>query len=622
MISHLHILLGKGGKNPGLEAYDPMSGRLEKILSLPTGQSVYAIDVTPDEGIIAAATKTGDIYWLAAPQAHQENSDLVVRTLSHCAPLLSICFIGPSTIAISDTIGGCLQWELTDDEQPMPFPTGKRTIFSLFQLDNEHLAGLSLSGELIIWDLPEKTIVQILKGPAPVRNLCGLVKPVYWPAMDRWVWSGKEGVIVFYSWPQNTVRTMEAHSGDVNVLMVRDNELLTIGRTDGRLNRWRAEDDLLAESSEAPDGIISAALWGGQESKMVLINDAGKAGLYTWSGTELKLVKWLAGQDYRLAFGPDIEKVKLALQHQRTLHVRDLATQATERIEQHAWDELEGLYQQLTTLGFRHVALVLRGQEARNKNDLTAELQAYHELAQTIPHGKAGSERSLSHYAELLEAVWQPQRAHAIYEKLLEKDPDNRRYADSACRLSNCASIIHSDEYVIESDIPLSALAKSATIVNGRFTGRYLVKNTTPVHCNAVISAQEIIEKYEQITQSKSQMPQAKCMDLWWLSKDRTEKAITVIFNRKNPGPFSHLEFGIRFVDAGLQTVLMRVILFNANDKPGNVPVEQHNQTALEQLLRIEEGSLSDDGWLQMVHREVNYAIRQLITRRLAESNR
>ena len=48
MVDYLDILLGRGGQNPGVEAYSVVSGRWETILSLPVDQSVYAIDVSRD----------------------------------------------------------------------------------------------------------------------------------------------------------------------------------------------------------------------------------------------------------------------------------------------------------------------------------------------------------------------------------------------------------------------------------------------------------------------------------------------------------------------------------------------------------------------------------------------
>ena len=622
MINHLDILLGLGGNGPGLAAYGTMSGQLENILSLPAGQSVYTIDISPDGKVMAVGTKTGDVHWLTPGHTNQQDPGYLVKKCANGAPVLSLCFVDSSTMAVSDTIGRLLLWPLTEDGQPTRLPTSKRIICSLVRLDHEHLAGLSLPGELIVWNLTARSIVGILEVPSVPRDLCGLVRPVYWPVADSWVWAGQDGVIVRYKWPQNKIHAVHAHSGDIYVNMICNDELLTIGRVDGCLERWQVGRDEPIGSYDAPHGVISGALWGGQEAQMILINDAGKAGLYSWTGSALNLIKWLPGLDYRIAYGPSIENFRSAIQHQRTHQARNIVKKALEQIEKRAWDELEAPYQQLDELGFHHVALALRGLEARGKEDLTAELRAHHELARIIPHREPGSQKSLLRYAGLLETVWQPQKARAIYRQLMEIYPDNSVYADGVRRISDYWSVIEGGGYVIETDIPLLSLVKSATITDEKFRGRYLVKNMPPINCSVVISASDFVTKYTQNTQSKPQLPQAVEIPLWWLWRDKADKVAMVIFKERDPVLLRGLEFGIKFVDAGLQTVLIWVVLFNAEETTRDESVDLHNQSMYEQLQRIEDHSLSNDGWLQMVQREAGYAIRQLMTRKLADRNR
>ena len=624
MIDYSDILLGTGGDTPGMETYGAISGGCEKLLSLPMGQSVYAVGMSPDENLIAAGTKSGDVYWLASGQVNPENPSDSVRHFNHGAPILSIYFVDTSTLAVADTVGRCLLRELGADTQPSELPTGGPVICSLFQPDSTHLAGLSLCGRLLIWNLPEKRLVRTLEIPGPPDGLVALIRPIHWKAAGAWVWPGRDGNVVLFNWQRNQVRTLCAHTDNVYASMVCNDELLTIGK-EGTLKRWRTGNNEPVGSDEAPEGVISGAAWGQPQIQAVLIDDSGKAGIYSWDGKGFAFIRWLAGQNYRVAVGPDVEQFNSAVRRQKMMQANDLVTRAKDKIGQRAWDELAPLYQQLAELGFGHVSWALRGQEARVKNNMVAELTAYHELFRIIPPEQPESRSFLARYAELLEIAWQVRAAEKLYRYLSEMDPGNDKFTLAARKFSKYTKIAESGMYVIETDIPLSLLVSSATALSEAFVGRYLVKSIEPpLNCLAHISASELIERYERISKEKTQtpLPRARQAELWYVSKQKADSVTTVLFGNENPNSVNSLEYGITFLNAGLQTVMRRITLFNAGQKKNDVSVEQHNRILYEHLQSIENDSSSNNGWLQIVDRNVIHAIRQLMTKRLAEQLR
>ena len=618
-----NILLGMGGSNPGLDAYSAISGSLEKILSLDAGQSVYAIDICPEGRTIAAGTKNGAINWLRRHGSAQTDDEFLVQQQANGASILSISFVEESTLAVADTAGRCLLWELGSHPQPKELPTGKRIICALFRLDARHLAGLAISGELVVWDWQKGEIVEVAKVPNPPEDLVALIKPLYWPAAKDWVWGGGSGSIVFYNWPGNEVRVVGHHATDVYAMVVCRDELLTIGRMDGRANHWCTGAGEPVGSFEAPRGIISATSWDWQDRTMVLlINDAGKAGVYSWANSGFDLIKSLSGEDYRIAVGPDMEKFTVAMQQQKTRRVQELAALINERISRQEWTELETHYDELDKLGYSHVALALRGREARSKDDLVAELNIYRQLAGIIPHEQPGSESVLARYAELLESVWQLPKARLLNRELTERYPDNRIYAEAAQRISEYTKSTKDGGYVIETCVPVLSIVKAAAGLGEEMAGRYVLKVRKPVSCRVVISAGDLIGKYEQLCDKQSQMPRAAKKELCWLSNDRAEQVTTVVFGNEDSDRFSHIELGIKFFNARLQTVLVPVIMLNADSKTRDTSKEQHNQNVLEELQYIEDDYFK--GWLEIVEHTINQAIRQLISRAkgLADGNR
>jgi len=620
MIDYSNILMGKGGNEPGLDLYGALSGVRETILSLEKRQSIYAVGISPNGNIIVVGTKTGEIYWLSLEKTNLESYHYSAQHLTSGAPILSLCFVNVSTIAVADTAGRCLLWQFREDTQPTELCTDNRVIYSLFLLDSMHLAGLSLPGTLLIWDLSDRKLVKTLKIPGPPQELMALIKPVYWAVAESWVWPGQHGSIVLYKWKRNEFHTVCAHEDDVYVTLVCNDQLLTIGR-DGSLKCWRTAHNAPIKSYETPRGIISGIAWDDGQIHMVLINDAGEAGIYSWDGDNLSLISRLPGRNYRVAVIPDIEQFKKTLLRQKMTQAGNIADLAKNRIKQRAWDELESLYKQLVEIGFVHVALALRGEEAAIRNDMVAQIIAYNELIQMIPHDRPESRSFLIRYAELLETVWQLKGAERIYAYLSKIEPSDESIKLKAQRLSEYAKIASRGMYVIEADTPLSLLARSSAILNEPFVGRYIVKSLEPpLNCLTHISADELIERYEGIKKTKASLslPQAERMELWYLSKEKTEKMTTVIFRSDNPDSVNCLEYGIAFFDAGLQTVMKRITLFNTGNNEDGTSVEQHNQMLLERLRCIENNCPSNNGWLQMVDRSVTYAIRQIMTKSLA----
>jgi WD40 repeat protein len=622
-----NIILGLGGSKPGLAIYDTKSRSLKRILSLLAGQSVYAADLSPDGRVIIGGTKDGAIYRLAhQPDAGDHNYQTQWCPNCVAAPVLSVCFVDEQIFAASDTAGRVLLW-LPGKAGPDRLPTGGRIICAMFRLDNRHLVGLSTSNQLLIWDWAEGDIVKIVEVPGPPEQLTALVKPVYWSRADQWVWPGRGGVIVFYSWSRNEVRSISAHTGDVYAVLVCDDELLTIGRTDESVRHWCTGTDEPVGSCEAPVGVISAALWCQQSKLLLLINDLGKAGVYSWTNGDLKFLEQLSGEHYRIAVGPDMQKVESALCLQKATYARELSVQIKEKIaRRQTGSEVDSHHQQLVQLGYEHVSLALRAEEYRINNEIVSELQCYKKLTELVPETNEKTKGSLLRYATLLESLWQHEVACSVYTQLAQRYLDNNDYAEHMCGASKYISIFNEDgTYVIETDVPLSLLVKAAMVLDKKFTGRYLLKKIgTPVNCDVIISTGEFIEKYNQIAKTKPQelLPQAEQTELWWLSNNKTEQTTTVILASNDSGPFSCLESAIKFLDAHLQTVLVPVVMFNANRKTNNdVPIEQHNQAILEMLQRIHDDS-SFTGWLKVVYGNIRETIRQLITRKLAERNR
>jgi len=606
------ILFGRGGDHAGVEAHGAVSGERVKILSLAAGKAVYAMDVSTDGEAAVAGTSAGGVY--AITRHEDGNARYQARQIGNGAPVLSMSFVDSSIVAVADTAGRCILRQSRGNVHVKELPTGGRVICALFRLDRRHLAGLAVTGELLVWDWSKYDLVQLVDVPMPPEDLAALIKPVYWPDADFWVWPGRRGAIVSYNWQRNEIRAVCHHTAKIYAMVICKGQLLTFGR-DGCTSVWCVGASEPAGTREAPREVISAASWVEEETaKVLLINDSGEAGIYLWTDSGLALDRLLVGGDYRTVVGPDLERFELAVRQQKMSRARELTGKISETIAIQRWDDsTEAGCEELESLGFRPAVLALRGQAARSENNLVGELNFYDQMASIIPHEQAGSEISLARYAGLLESVWQLEKARALYLELSERYPHSSCYRESIQRLTERISIVKTGRYVIGTDVPIVSLVKSAMLLGEQLAGRYLVKSRDRVSCKAVISADEFVKKYERLCDGNPQMPRARTEDLWWLSEDKSERVSTVVIGNEDRGNPNHLEVGIKFFDAQLQTVLVPVIMLNTRDHKKNISQEQRNQAILKGLQLFEDDCFK--GWLEMVEQTINQAVCQLISR-------
>jgi len=615
-----NILLGKGGSKPGVTVFNTESNQAERLHSLPDGQSVYAISLSPDGNTLAAGTKNGFLYKITYEPDAKDNPENAIQKIIHGYPILSTCFLDTTNLAVSDTAGRCLTWDLAGEVEPQKLYGGKDMVCSLFQLANNNLAGISSAERLLIWDWPQQKIIQELEIPK-LPTWSALVKPVYWRKEDSWVWPGQNGVIVFYRVHHNDIHTICAHEGDIYAITVCDDQLWTIGKNDGDLKCWETGRDEPVKSIDAPLGIISVAVWG---NKVLLVNEKGMAGIYEFSNSQFGFIQMLSGCGYRIAIGPDLEKSNAALKQKENQLVKQIIAQIESKIVSHQWSDLNDLHEQLIRMGRKDASLVLRGKEARAKDDIVGELISYNNLTGSISIKESGTKDHWKRYAQLLEDAWLPNNAYEVYQQLSKMYPADQSCAVNAERLEEVVKVLEGNEYIIDTDTPLALLIKSAMVVNQPFVGRYRIKTLDEVNTwGTIILPDSLVGKYERIRQNahKVPLPRGQQKELWWLLTGKKEQVCVVIFASSAPDFLSSLEFGIKFLNGGLQPVLRPVILFNAGEKSANISVKEHNKCVLNKLREIENKDLSNK-WLQVVHEKVSEVIGRLINRGLWERNR
>jgi hypothetical protein len=601
-----HILWGQGGNRPGVHIYDVDTRQTNHECSLPAGQSVYSLDMSPDGSRLAVGTKSNLLYHVRCFQQNEENGQIEFSKIVQGYAVLSICFWDSDRVVAADVSGRCLLWHLEDTQHPRELPTGCSTVYSLFRLTDGSLAGLALDGKLLTWKWPARRIARKVDiSLAPEHS--ALVKPVYWASSGAWAWPGRNGIIML--WPDNSdeVSIIEAHSCDVYAVSVCGDRLVTVGRKDGKLKIWNCSETEPSQQYTAPLGVIAATAWTDPEPNFILADDRGSAGLYTVNAAALCFVQGLQGRDFRVFFGPDQACLELAASRRRTRRAQDVADEIRRIHRDQEPIDAKELHDELVQLGYEHVSFELRAEAARQRDDLISELKYSKQVAELISYEEPGAEEFLLRYMELLELLWQHVIAHRLGEQLVERYPHDE-LIESVRRLQSYTECLNAGGFVIESDVSLNVLTRTAEIMGTPSCGRYNIARHDPIHTDVSdLAPSDLIGEYDRLCAGYRDvsLPQAKQVKVSWLSATEIEHVDMVVFDGARSSPVPGLEFALKIYDAGLQTILVPVALFNT-DSAREIASSEYISKWQQHGLQNETAS---NGWLLATERLVRQAV-------------
>jgi len=607
-----HILWGQGGDRPGLHIYDLDSHQKNHECSLPAGQSVYSLDISPDGSRLAAGTKSDLLYHAHCWQQTEQDDQIQFSKIVQGYAVLSVCFFDPDRVVAADVSGRSLLWHLEDTRHPRELPTGCCKVYSLFRLGDGSLAGLTLEGKLLIWKWPARRIAREIDIPlAPEHS--ALVKPVYWPAAGVWAWPGRNGIIVLWQCDSDEVSIIEAHNCDVYAVSVCGDGLVTVGRKDGALKIWNFPDTDPAQQYTSPLGVIAATAWTDPQPNLILADDRGSAGLYTVNAGALHFIQGLHGRDFRVFFGPDQACLESAVSQRKTQRAQDLAYEIRTINQDREPIDTKELHDELVQMGYEHVSLELRAEDARRRDDVISELRYSKQIAGLISFGEPGAEKFFLRYIELLELLWQHVIAHKLGERLMERYPCDE-LVESVRRLQRYAECLNAGTSVIESELSLDVLTRAAEIMATPLRGRYNIAQHDPIYTNVLgLSPSDLIEGYNRLSAEYPdvRVPQAKQVTVSWLSAAQVESINMIIFDGVRSSPVPGLEFALKIYDAGLQTILVPVALFNADSARETAPSEYISKWQPHGL----QNETTANGWLlateQLVRQAVGIIINQ-----------
>ena len=613
------IFIGGGMNNPSVVAFNVNSHDTKRLLNLPPLNSVYAMDLNLMSSKLAIGTKGGLVYIVSTESNQIANKDSSAHKLFQGAPVLSVCWISKSYLAVSDTAGRCLLWHTNMEKSPQVLGTFNDVICCLLSSDDKILAGLAAKGKLYFWEASEGELIKTINVPS-TPSISGLVKMVYWQEENVLVFPNYMGGLTLFELEKDRVKNLDAHKGDLYAISMCGDKLLTIGMQDRRLKIWRNGSNESVCDLMAPDGVVSLAVAGDQYQKLLIVDVKGSAAVYYIEDDNLQLVTQVHGGYYRVASAPAPDKIHKLIVQQNENEAYHIINKIQDNVGKVNENTINKLHDRLIELGYEHVSLDIRVDHAYKNGDIIGSLYFSFSLMQILPKDNAYICESMKRYAALLEKTWHISEADVAFKYISSINPDFQ-FDENTDYFAKIANIIRENHWVIEPDIPIDQIIDSSTIIKKQFYGRYVIRKFDSKSCRSVnITAEMIAEKYELLRNESDEpkLPPATTEQVWWISREEIEQIQIVTFVDEPNHKGNRLQFALQVLDGDQGTLVVPVILFDYRNIEPNSSIEVKNKEALKEFSKIKQSPLSAN-YLTSVHQALIQALRILVTKGLSK---
>ena len=607
------VWMGSGGRRPGLWVVSSEADQPCRLLDLPHGQSVYAVDADVEEGMIVAGTRGGTIEVFSWDACGPGISSPPRQSLYQAAPVLEVCLAARGRLVAADAAGRCLCWRLDASEaSPVPLDTKGHQVCAMLRLDEGLLLGLSGRGTLLRWEVGQGALIERIKGPAPPARL-SLVRLVHWPAANVVVYPVRGGKLAMWDIDGGKVSTRRAHDRDFYAMIPQRDRLLTVGKDDSRCVAWSDREGQAAAAYDAPSGVVSGVSVPWRDSELILVRENGQAGRYAIEDGAIRQVCSYPSLELRVASGPSESDVRRRAERSRLEQARRLQEEIRSRIESGRTDGIDAKYRQLSELGFGGVCLGLKAQQAQHEGDMPKELAIRRELAARLDPAEPLATRSLLRFADLLVASWQLARAMDVYSQLAETDPT----AAPPAWVPEAQAVMEGANWVVRPAFAIRQLLDAADAVCSALVGRWVVPASSAliVFPRTGLDAEDLADRCRRVQAEGpvESVARIAALPLAWLSQGDIRPYPTVMLDPAADSPEAHVAFAIRIEPRPSESLLEPVAMLDAGRSVSAGSWREHNQQVrglLGQVDGLEDSAL----WPQALRGIVTTALRRMKT--------
>ena len=615
-----YVLLGRGGRHPGVTALDPTTGDTHDVIALPAGDSVYGMGTAPDGYSLVLGTKSGLLKRFRVPGP--STGDEIRAEVQHTfrlprAPILDLAFLGDARIAVANQCGGCWICPLHPDlGNPYPINTDGRTVCALAAISDRVLAGLCSCGDLLIWDLAAPQSPRIAAAgpePPPCR---GLVALCLWEAQNALVYPGKSGQLVAFDMQDEHIEIINAHDHPFYALCCDCDTVMTIGKEDGLARTWARDLRPAGPPLSCPTGIIAVASVVLDRASFVLVGESGSAAAYSCTPDSLQRTDELVGSDYRIVRSACKRALAISRSDEVECRASAIAHELCGHIASANDSESAPLHIELNELGFPHVSLAIKIEVAQHSglySDAVTYASIQLELLSKTDTTK--SRRSLLKCADLLETVWLLQLARQVRRRAMGRSDDDSQSLDMQ-RLLARAGAMDGEKWIACPDIPIPDIASCATAIGEPFRGRWLLRQRETLPCPGMsLSPSAFVRRYNSIYTDlkRDTIPRPHAVKMQVVTRHTVQEEQVIVFGTPRSGRDGALQYCLRLQSEAEQTIATPCVVYAVPACPVGLSAAAHNECMIEQLAKMSTSKMEGRS-LGAVHERAVSILRRMVS--------
>lgn len=613
-MSRRKIALGSGGKNPcfRIVEMDPWSGDYP-MFNLSTGDSIYAIALSPDGQSIAFGTRAGNIHIHKLLPGQKAGDKFVEITVYKGNPILSLCWVDNSTIVFSDLNGLYIWSESLESKRALHLPYRNTRLCALYVLEIESLLiGLTSRGAILVWSLPTGRFLNSTEVPPPPRKYA-CVSLTYWSAAKALVYPGRDGQLIVFDPSKAVYKQIPAHEGTFFSVSLLSDHLLTAGFDEPCIHLWKAGEKTPTKTYTAPEGIVAISALDYIDRTISVIGRSGFAGIYSLEGNTISPLSRIKGGDYRSLLGPSSSYLETLALKRKEQDAHQIMVSLKAQIARRDTTSSESLLANLRHLGFDSEANELQIEVAVAKNDLLMELQARYALAEMLPFTEAAIPNMVT-IINILDQYWHFKQATYWMKQVLALSATHpmtskrKKFTQYAKALGNDGSVL-----ALPDSVSLENYYGISSLLSGRQSYRFpFGRSANNQFLSASFSVDEVIAKIQEMREDSNSnvLPEPEKKRLWFIKEHEVREIDTIVLREEGKEFHGCLELLLNVHPQKASTTVESVIVINATGiAPGRSVMEQ-NHRILETIKILTNSPPTN--WIKTVHEMVVKATKRV----------
>ncbi len=572
-----YIVFATFGLRDQLKWYIYGSDHVESIMTIPRDSFITALHISSDLDQIILGTDRGFLFHLSGLRSQSVRESIKIKKFFHGSSIQSVCFKDLKRIIFSDNQNRCFTKSIDEwNTKPVQFQTENKNIFSLIQVPQSEIIGLTACGQLVVWNDKDSVSESEYSLPQPISK-SHQSRVIYWQKAQAIVYPGMTDLVLFRL-DIEQVQSIPIPDGSYYTICPFNKYLLSVGYLDGVMKVYSIDDMEIINQHILPKGTISIH---SSESQQILylLNSAGEILIYHFDGDLLDYYKKIDRIRCYKVTNPDSHVIQKLNEFNRRKQAQTIINNIQSLAGKLPLAQLNQYFTQLGELGYEHVSLALQAKSAKEQKNILEELSIRQKQITLLPINHPKIHKSVKRYIAILRQLGFYKKANSVLALFHIKDEKIER------RMNH--------RITVKVDFSLTDLLRAADILEEPLSGWRPIEVQHPTVWNIpMLQASHIVEKYHKDRDSCTNyielLHSAHVIEIDWNPSKSSIISQSVVIPVHQFNPSIVLNLLLIVIPGPFHSQTIQVLTFQLSDFKENKSYKEYNETVLAIFKKIQ----------------------------------